>query len=102
MGEFPAMMSHAPEPELFGDGPHDVAADADALNAFLALTVWEVERQAERARVRPVGTTWIGLCNLMQRRGYVTVEELGHQAATSWASHLGVIAGQSARSRTEA
>jgi hypothetical protein len=67
--------------------------DQEALERFLALTVSEVEAVAERARARTQdGRTWDGLCNVMLRGGYLRVEELGRDAAESWAAHLGVLA----------
>jgi hypothetical protein len=66
--------------------------DEDAVSRFLALTAWEVEREANRqARRSPIGTTWLSLSKLMQRRGYRIVAELGRPAAVSWGVHLGVI-----------
>jgi len=65
---------------------------ADALERFLALTSWEVEREADRqARRSPAGTTWLSLSKLMQRNGYRIVAELGLPAAISWGMHLGVL-----------
>jgi hypothetical protein len=66
--------------------------EIDALTDFLSLTRWEVGTQAQRTRVRsPVGSTWLGLYNLMERQGYGVVEELGLGPAISWARHLQVI-----------
>jgi hypothetical protein len=81
------------------DEPHLVPTDAEltltgvdgALDRFLAMTVWDVEATAERSRKRSAGTTWAGLFNVMMRRGYVKVEDLGAAAARSWALHLGVL-----------
>ena len=38
--------------------------------------------------------TWHSLANLMRRKDYWLVRELGVPAATSWALHLGVIGSQ--------
>ena len=66
--------------------------EIDALTDFLSLTRWEVGTQAQRTRIRsPVGSTWLGLYNLMERQGYGVDEELGLGPAISWARHLLVI-----------
>jgi hypothetical protein len=64
----------------------------DGLERFLGLSLWEVEHEAASAR-GPVAfaRTWYSLANLMRRKDYGLVRELGVPAATSWAEHLGVI-----------
>jgi hypothetical protein len=83
-----------------GDELHLVPTDAEVtlsgaegvFDRFLELTVWDVEAAAERSRRRSsAGTTWVGLYNVMMRRGFLRVEELGAPAARSWAAHLGVV-----------
>jgi hypothetical protein len=65
---------------------------AARLGAFMALTRWEVEREANRLRAKSAaGPTWVGLSNLMERRAYRVVGDLGAEAAAVWAVHLGVI-----------
>ena len=62
------------------------------LAEFLGMSRWEVERTAESLRARStVGATWVGLSNLMERRGYLSVGDLGPAAARAWATHLGVV-----------
>jgi hypothetical protein len=64
------------------------------LGAFLALTRFEVEHEANRLRARSAaGATWDSLSKLMTRRGYIVVGDLGIEAATAWATHLGVVPG---------
>jgi hypothetical protein len=88
-------MAEADEPHLVPVDPEQIVAAADgAFDRFLAMTVWDVEATAERSRRRSsAGSTWVGLCNVMMRRGFVKVEELGAPAARSWALHLGVVGG---------
>jgi hypothetical protein len=67
-------------------------ADLDAFTRFMALSCWDVEAIALRQQKRDrTGTTWIGLSNLMQRKGYASVEVLGIPAAAAWARRLDVI-----------
>ena len=74
-------------------GPYvEDAHHVDAFAEFVALTTWDVEQRAEGPMMKSAaGTTWRGLSNLMQRRGYHVVRELGAPAATSWAVHLRII-----------
>lgn len=68
---------------------------ADVLEQFLGLSVWEVENEAASARgAVGLARTWYSLANLMRRKDYWLVRELGVPAATSWAVHLGVIGSQ--------
>jgi hypothetical protein len=74
-----------------GSAPLGVDED-EAVGRFLALTSWEIEREANRqARRSPSGTTWLSLSSLMQRHGYRIVADLGVPAAISWGVHLGVL-----------
>ena len=67
----------------------------DVLERFLGLSVWEVENEAASARgAVALSRTWYSLANLMRRKDYWLVRELGVPAATSWAVHLGVIGSQ--------
>jgi len=67
----------------------------DVLERFLGLSVWEVENEAASARgAVGLARTWYSLANLMRRKDYWLVRELGVPAATSWAVHLGVIGSQ--------
>jgi hypothetical protein len=68
---------------------------------FLALTRWEVEREANRLRATSAaGATWDGLSKLMERRSYVVVNEIGLDAARAWAAHLGIAGAEPARNTT--
>jgi hypothetical protein len=88
-------MAEADEPHLVPTDAEVTLTGADgALGRFLAMTVWDVEATAERSRKRSAGSTWAGLFNVMMRRGYVKVEDLGAPAARSWALHLGVLGDQ--------
>ena len=79
------------EIEMLGSYVHD-ARHVDAFAEFVAMTTWDVEHRADGPMMKSVGgTTWRGLSNLMQRRGYRVVRELGAPAATSWAVHLRII-----------
>ena len=70
----------------------------DVLERFLGLSIWEVEDEAVRARgAVATARTWHSLANLMRRKDCGVVRELGVPAATSWATHLGVIGTQAAR-----
>jgi hypothetical protein len=70
-----------------------ISDPAARLEEFMELTRWEVEREADRLQAKSsAGSTWVGLRNLMERRSYRVVAELGVEAATVWAAHLGVIA----------
>jgi hypothetical protein len=63
-----------------------------SLATFLAMTDGDVENLALRSlSSSPTGTTWLGLSNLMKKSGYATVSEVGFDAATAWAHHLGVV-----------
>jgi len=64
----------------------------DPLQEFLSLTLPDVELAAATAR-SPVGRArmWEGLGNVMCRRGYWAVRELGEPAAAAWAGQLGVL-----------
>jgi hypothetical protein len=86
-------MAEADEPQLVPTDAELTLAGGDAVfDSFLELTVWDVEAAAERSRKRSsAGTTWVGLYNVMMRRGFLRVEELGAPAARSWAAHLGVV-----------
>src|SRR5215469_13635448 len=53
---------------------------------FLALNRFEVEQLAKRSVKTTKGKTWTGLSNMMERRGYHMVEDLGFDAATRWAT----------------
>jgi len=67
----------------------------DVLEQFLGLNVWEVENEAASVRGGiSAARTWHSLANLMHRKDYRLVRELGIPAATSWAVHLGVIGSQ--------
>jgi hypothetical protein len=67
----------------------------DGLERFLGLSVREVENEAAGARgAVAMARTWHSLANLMRRKDYWLVRELGVPAATSWALHLGVIGSQ--------
>ena len=86
------MPQHAgPPTEL--DFRHLVSpADLDAFARFMALSRWDVEAIASRQQKRDrTGTTWMGLSNLMGRKGYASVEVLGIPAAAAWARRLDVI-----------
>ena len=64
----------------------------DPLEAFLSLTVADVERQAAAGRGSVTDARgWLSLARLMRRKEYEVVGELGVPAATSWAGHLGVV-----------
>ena len=66
-----------------------------SLAEFLGMSRWEVERTAESLRAKStIGATWVGLSNLMERRGYHVVRDLGQEAARAWATHLGVVQGE--------
>jgi hypothetical protein len=85
-------MAEADEPHLVPRDAELTMAGADGpLDRFLAMTVWDVEATAERSRKRSAGSTWAGLFNVMMRRGFVKVEDLGAPAARSWAVHLGLV-----------
>jgi len=76
---------------MLGPSVHD-ASHVDAFAEFVAMTTWEVEQRADGPLLKSAaGVTWRGLSNLMQRRGYRIVRELGAPAATSWAVHLRII-----------
>jgi len=76
---------------MLGPYVHD-AGHVDAFAEFVAMTTWDVEERADGTMLKSAaGTTWRGLSNLMQRRGYRVVRELGAPAATSWAVHLRII-----------
>jgi hypothetical protein len=67
----------------------------DGLERFLDLTVWEVENEAASVRgAVAAARTWHSLANLMHRKDYWLVRDLGIPAATSWAVHVGVIGSQ--------
>ena len=79
------------ELELLGTRVDD-ARHLNAFAEFVAMTTWDVEQRADGPLMKSVaGTTWRGLSNLMQRRGYRVVRELGAPAAASWAVHLRII-----------
>src|SRR5262249_50071119 len=79
------------ELELLGACVND-ARHLDAFADFVAMTTWDVEQRADGPIMKSAaGTTWRGLSNLMERRGYRVVRELGAPAATSWAVHLRII-----------
>jgi hypothetical protein len=79
------------ELELLGARVND-ARHLDAFADFVAMTTWDVEQRADGPMMKSAaGSTWRGLSNLMQRRGYRVVRELGAPAATSWAVHLSII-----------
>ena len=64
----------------------------DVLERFLGLTIHDVANEATGARGSiSRARTWDSLANLMRRKEYWLVRELGVPAATSWAVHLGVI-----------
>jgi hypothetical protein len=64
---------------------------------FLALNRFEVEQLARRSVKTTKGKTWTGLSNMMERRGYHVVEDLGFDAATRWATHLGITSSEEPR-----
>src|SRR5262245_58278890 len=71
-----------------------------SLAEFLGMSRWEVERTAESLRAKStIGATWVGLSNLMERRGYHVVRDLGQDAARAWAAHLGVVQRDSPRTQ---
>jgi hypothetical protein len=85
-------MAEADEPHLVPTDAEVTLTGADgALDRFLSMTVWDVEATAERSRKRSAGSTWAGLFNVMMRRGFTKVGDLGAPAARSWALHLGVL-----------
>ena len=76
---------------MLGPNVHD-ARHVDAFAEFVTMTTWDVEQRADGPLLRSAaGVTWRGLSNLMQRRGYRAVRELGAPAATCWAVHLRII-----------
>ena len=65
----------------------------DALRIFLQLEPEDVRAIVKRTlRTSPRGRTWQGLEHVMEQKGYRQVSDLGADAATAWARHLGVIA----------
>jgi hypothetical protein len=72
-----------------------------SFDEFLALTRWDVERQANLLRATSAaGATWDGLSKLMERRSYRVVREIGLDAARAWAVHLEIAPGEPARNST--
>lgn len=72
-----------------------IQGSRDGLERFLGLSIWEVENEAARARgAVAMARTWYSLANLMRRKDCGVVRQLGVPAATSWATHLGVIGSQ--------
>jgi hypothetical protein len=63
----------------------------EGLDTFFALHSEDVQAITKWSLTRsPKGRTWQGLFHLMQDKGYVHVREMGEEAATAWARHLGV------------